>query len=40
VVKICEAIALNNLEIISMIFGASFVFKIFPNCASKNIAEN
>jgi hypothetical protein len=23
-----------------MIFEASFVFKIFPNCASKNILEN
>jgi hypothetical protein len=40
VLKICGAIILNNLEIISMIFGASFVFKIFPNYASKNISEN
>jgi hypothetical protein len=40
VVKICGAITLNNLEIISMIFGASFVFKTFPNFASKNISEN
>jgi hypothetical protein len=40
VLKIYGAITLNNLEIINMIFGASLVFKIFPNYASKNISEN
>jgi hypothetical protein len=38
--KICLAITLNDLELINMIFGAIFVFKISPNFASKNIAEN
>jgi hypothetical protein len=31
---------LNNLELISMIFGATFIFKISPNFAFKNILEN
>jgi hypothetical protein len=33
------AITLNDLELISMIFGATFVFKISPNFAFKNILE-
>jgi hypothetical protein len=31
---------LNNLELISMIFGATFVFKVSPIFAFKNILEN
>jgi hypothetical protein len=38
--KICWAITLNDLELINMIFGATFVFKISPNFALKNIPEN
>jgi hypothetical protein len=37
--KTCLAITLNGLELISMIFGAIFVFKISPNFAFKNILE-
>jgi hypothetical protein len=33
--KICLAITLNDLELINMIFGATFVFKISPNFAFK-----
>jgi uncharacterized protein YybS (DUF2232 family) len=33
------AITLNDLELISMIFEATFVFKISPNFAIKNILE-
>jgi hypothetical protein len=39
VVKICWDITLNDLELINMIFGATFVFKISPNFAFKNISE-
>jgi uncharacterized protein YybS (DUF2232 family) len=38
--KTCLAITLNGLELISMIFGATFVFKISPNFAFKNILKN
>jgi hypothetical protein len=37
--KTCLAIPLNDLELINMIFGATFVFKISPNFAFKNILE-
>jgi hypothetical protein len=37
--KTCLAITLNDLELISMIFGATFVFKISSNFAFKNILE-
>jgi hypothetical protein len=37
--KNCWAITLNDLELINMIFGAIFVFKISPNFAFKNISE-
>jgi hypothetical protein len=37
--KTCLAITLNGLELISMNFGAIFVFKISPNFAFKNILE-
>jgi uncharacterized protein YybS (DUF2232 family) len=39
-VKTCLSIILNHLELFSMIFGATFVFKISPNFAFKNILEN
>jgi hypothetical protein len=32
-------IILNNLEFICLMFGATFVFKISPNFAFKNILE-
>jgi hypothetical protein len=38
--KTCWAITLNDLELINMIFGATFVFKISPNFAFENILEN
>jgi hypothetical protein len=34
------AIALSHLGLFSMIFGATFVLKISPNFAFKNILEN
>jgi hypothetical protein len=37
--KNCLDIILNNLELIIMIFGATFVFKISPNFAFQNILE-
>jgi hypothetical protein len=37
--KIYLTITLNDLELISMIFGATFVFKISPNFTFKNILE-
>jgi hypothetical protein len=37
--KTCLAMTLNNLKLIGMIFGATFVFKISPNFAFKNILE-
>jgi hypothetical protein len=37
--KNCLVITLNDLELISMIFGATFVFKMSPNFAFKNILE-
>jgi hypothetical protein len=39
VLKTGLAITLNDLELSSMIFGATFVFKIFPIFAFKNILE-
>jgi hypothetical protein len=39
VVKICWDVTLNDLELINKIFGETFVFKISPNYASKNIPE-
>jgi hypothetical protein len=37
--KICWDITLNDLDLINMIFGAIFVFKISPNFAFKIIPE-
>jgi hypothetical protein len=37
--KTCLAITLNGLELISMIFGATFVFKISPNFAFKKYSR-
>jgi hypothetical protein len=38
-IKTCLVISANHLELFSINFGATFVFKISPNFAFKNILE-